>query len=74
MGSSLRGSIPRKKDALTIQQALRENGLMRAAGTFDCLIAVYAVANDAVVLNSDQNFRYLEIATRGTVRQEYIAA
>lgn len=65
---------PSEKDALDIQQALWESGLTRAAGAFDCLIAAYAVANDAVVLNSDQDFGYIEIATHGAVRQEYIAA
>lgn len=64
---------PTGKDALNIQQALWESGLMRAAAAFDCLIAAYAVANDAVVLNSDQDFGYLALATRGAVRQEYIA-
>ncbi len=44
---------PTAKDALTIQQALWESRLVRAAAPFDCLIAAYAVANDAVVLNSD---------------------
>ncbi len=46
---------------------------MRAAGAMDVLIAAYAVINDAVILNSDQDFGYIEIATGGTVRQEYIA-
>lgn len=65
---------PTEKDALDIQQALWERGLLRAAGAFDCLIAAYAVANDAVVLNSDPDFGYIELATGGVVRQEYIAA
>ena len=47
---------------------------MRAAAAFVCLIAAYAVVNDAVILNSDQNFGYLELATGGIVRQEYIEA
>lgn len=46
---------------------------MRAAAAIDVLIAAYAVANDAVVLNSDQDFGYIELATAGAVRQEYIA-
>lgn len=60
--------------ALDIRQALWDTGLMRAAAAFDCLIAAYALANDAVVLNSDHDFGYIEYATRGTVRQEYVAA
>lgn len=65
---------PTERDALDIQQALWDNGLTRAAGAMDVLIAAYAVSNDAVILNSDQDFGYIEIATGGTVRQEYIAA
>lgn len=65
---------PDETVALDIQQALWNNGLMRAAAAFDCLIAAYAVANDAVVLNSDRDFGYIERATHGAVRQEYIAA
>lgn len=64
---------PSEDDALYIQQALWDSGMLRAAGAFDCLIAAYAVANDAVVLNSDQDFRYIEAATSGAVRQEYVA-
>lgn len=65
---------PGERDALDIQQALWKTGLVRAAAAFDCLIAAYAVANDAVVLNSDLDFGYIEYATNGAVRQEYIAA
>lgn len=65
---------PDEQLALDIQQALWDSGLPRAAGAFDCLIAAYAVANDAVILNSDHDFGYIETATRGTVRQEYVAA
>ncbi len=65
---------PSESAALDIQQALWDTGLMRAAAAFDCLIAAYAVANDAVVLNSDHDFGYIEYATRGAVRQEYVAA
>lgn len=64
---------PTETDALTIQQALWDSGLVRAAAAFDCLIAAYAVANEAVVLNADRDFGYLEIATDGAVRQEYVA-
>jgi hypothetical protein len=64
---------PNESAALDIQQALWDTGLMRAAAAFDCLIAAYAVANDAVVLNSDDDFGYIEYATRGAVRQQYVA-
>lgn len=65
---------PDERDALDLQQALWDTGLMRAAAAFDCLIAAYAVANDAVILNSDHDFGYIEMATGGRVRQEYVAA
>ena len=58
---------PAESDALAIQQALWDNGLMRAAAAFDCLIAAYAVVNDAVILNSDHDFEYLETATGGVL-------
>jgi predicted nucleic acid-binding protein len=66
-------AYPTEKDALDIQQALWAAGMMRAAGAFDCFIAAYAGANDAVVLNSDRGFEYIETATRGAVRQEFTA-
>lgn len=65
---------PDEQDALDIQQALWNKGLIRAAAAFDCLIAAYAVANDAVILNSDRDFAYIELATDGRVRQEYVPA
>lgn len=64
---------PDEQQALGVQQALWDTGLMRAAAAFDCLIAAYAVVNDAVILNSDHDFGFIEIATRGAVRQEYVA-
>jgi predicted nucleic acid-binding protein len=63
---------PTEQAALDIQQALWDSGMPRAAGAFDCLIAAYAVANDAVVLNSDRDFTFIEMATHGTVRQEFV--
>lgn len=63
---------PDEQQALDIQQALWDTGLVRAAAAFDCLIAAYAVANDAVILNADHDFGYIEHATEGAVRQEYI--
>jgi predicted nucleic acid-binding protein len=65
---------PDEQQALEVQQALWDAGFMRAAAAFDCLIAAYAVVNDAVILNSDHDFAYIEIATRGAVRQEYVGA
>lgn len=65
---------PDQQAVLDIQQSLSHSGLVRAAGALDCLIAAYAVANDAVVLNSDHDFGYIEWATEGRVRQEYVAA
>jgi len=65
---------PDERQSLDIQQALWGTGLMRAAAAFDCLIAAYGVANDAVILNSDHDFGYIELATEGAVRQEYVAA
>lgn len=65
---------PDKQHALDVQQALWDSGLLRAAAAFDCLIAAYAVVNDAVILNSDRDFGHIEIATQGAVRQEYVAA
>lgn len=65
---------PNEQEALDIQQALWERGLVRAAAAFDCLIAAYAVANDAVILNSDHDFGYIALATDGRVRQEYVPA
>lgn len=65
---------PDEQQALDVQQALWDTGFVRAAAAFDCLIAAYAVVNDAVILNSDHDFGYIEVATRGMVRQEYVAA
>jgi predicted nucleic acid-binding protein len=64
---------PSMDQALALQQALWDRGMVRAAGAFDCLIAAYALANDAVLLNSDHDFGYIEQATDGVFRQEYIA-
>ncbi|MEO8906942.1 MAG: PIN domain-containing protein [Microbacteriaceae bacterium] len=63
---------PTASQALDIQQALWNCGLIRAAGALDCLIAACAVANDAIILNSDRDFAYIADATGGNVRQEFI--
>lgn len=65
---------PVESDAVDIQQALSRSGRLRESGAFDCLIAAYAVVNDAVILNCDREFRAIELATAGAARQEYIAA
>ena len=57
--------------ALDLQQALRNRGLIRAAGAFDCLIAAYAVVDDAIIQNSDRDFGLIADATGGTVRREF---
>ena len=64
---------PDEQHAVDVQQALWESGLPRAAAAFDCLIAAYAVVNHAVILNAEHDFGYIEIATQGAVRQEYVA-
>ncbi|MFF2051557.1 VapC toxin family PIN domain ribonuclease [Leifsonia sp. NPDC058194] len=65
---------PAEKAVLDIQHALWNSGMPRAAGAFDCLIAAYAVANGAVVLNSDRDFGCIESATEGALRQEFVRA
>ncbi len=64
---------PDEADVLDIQQALWSAGSIRAAAAFDCLIAAYAQVNEAIVLNSDHDFRYIADAVGGAVRQEFVA-
>jgi predicted nucleic acid-binding protein len=64
---------PDESLATELQRALWERGMPRAAAAFDCLIAAYAVANDAIVLNSGHDFEYIERATDGRLRQEFVA-
>ncbi|WDH78202.1 hypothetical protein PTQ19_11835 [Microbacterium esteraromaticum] len=59
--------------ARDIQQTLWDKGFLRVAAAFDCPIAADAIANDAVILNSDRDFGYIELATEGLLRQEYVA-
>jgi len=63
---------PTSREALDIQQALWDHGLMRAAAAFDCLIAGYAIANDAILLHSDRDFEHIATATHGRLREEYV--
>lgn len=64
---------PSTEVALDIQRALWTTGRMRAAAAFDCLIAAYAVANDAIVLHSDRDFIHIADAMDGALREEYVA-
>lgn len=64
---------PDETDVLDLQQALWATGRMRAAAAFDCLIAAYAMANDAIVLHSDHDFEYIADAVGPAFRHEYIA-
>lgn len=50
---------PEEPFVLSIQRALWEGGLFRAAGPVDILIAAYAILNDATVLACDHDFEYI---------------
>ena len=63
---------PANGDVLDLQQALWDNGLMRAAGTVDLLIAAYAIANDATVLSADRDFDAIAQATGGRLRHQLV--
>lgn len=63
--------VPDEEIALDVQQSLWDMGYARAAGALDVLIAAYAIVNEAVLLNSDHDFEYIERAT-GLLRQEYV--
>lgn len=65
---------PTTTQVLDVQQQLWTHGLVRAAGAFDCLIATYAIVNDAVLLHSDRDFAHIASATDGSLRHEYLAA
>lgn len=62
---------PEESLVLEIQSALRNSGLVRAAGSLDILIAGYAIVNDATVLAADHDFDH--IARVVELRHEYIA-
>lgn len=62
---------PDESLVLDIQHRLWTNGLTRAAGAVDILIAGYAIVNDAIVLASDHDFSH--IAAVSDLRHEYIA-
>ncbi|GAA1759004.1 PIN domain-containing protein [Agromyces humatus] len=65
---------PTASDALDLQQQLWSTGFVRAAGALDCLIAAYAVVNDAILLHGDRDFTYIATATEGRLREEYVPA
>lgn len=63
---------PTNDDVLDLQQALWDNGLMRAAGTVDLLIAAYALANDATILSADRDFDAIAQATGDRLRHQLV--
>lgn len=63
---------PTTDDVLDLQQALWDNGLMRAAGAIDVLIAAYAIANDATILSADGDFDAIAQATEGRLRHQLV--
>lgn len=62
---------PDESLVLDIQSALRDSGLVRAAGPLDILIAAYALVNDATVLVADHDFSHIAAVTDLT--HEFIA-
>jgi len=56
---------------LDIQHALWDDGLVRAAGAIDILIAAYAICNGATVLTADHDFDH--IARVSDLQHEYVA-
>lgn len=62
---------PDESLVLSIQSALWNSGLVRAAGSLDILIAGYAIVNDATVLTADHDFD--RIAKVTDLQHEYIA-
>ena len=63
---------PTNVDVLDLQQALWDNGLMRAAGAIDLLIAAYAIANDATVLSADRDFDAIARASGDRLRHQFV--
>lgn len=50
---------PDTDEALLIQNLLWNNGLVRAAGAMDTLIAAYAIKNDAILIHYDRDFQHI---------------
>lgn len=63
---------PTLDDILDLQQALWNNGLMRAAGAIDIQIAAYALVNDATVLSADRGFDALVAASGGRLKHHRV--
>ena len=63
---------PTTDDVLDLQQALWDNGLMRAAGAIDLLIAAYAIANEATILSADRDFDAIAQATGDRLRHQFV--
>ncbi len=53
---------PDAADVLLIQNKLWNQGLLRAAGAMDTLIAAYAIKNNATVLHYDRDFEHIAAA------------
>lgn len=67
-------SHPPQQLVLDIQQALWQNGMMRAAGNTHVHIAAYAIVNDLTLLNCDRDFGFIAGAFKAAeFRQEFIA-
>lgn len=62
---------PDESLVLDIQSTLWNNGLVRAAGSLDILIAGYAITNDVTVLAADHDFDHIARVT--DLQHEYIA-
>lgn len=62
---------PDESLVLSIQSALWNAGLVRAAGPLDILIAAYAILNDVTVLSADHDFTHIASVTE--LQHEYIA-
>lgn len=61
---------PDESLVLSIQSALWNSGLVRAAGSLDILIAGYGIVNDATVLTADHDFDHIARVT--DLQHEYI--
>lgn len=62
---------PDESLAVGIQSALRNAGLVRAAGAVDIVIAAYAIANGATILSADHDFDHIAAVT--DLAHEYVA-
>ncbi|CAN5525008.1 hypothetical protein BH10ACT7_BH10ACT7_29810 [soil metagenome] len=53
------GTDPDVADAMLIQNRLWSQGLVRAAGPMDTLIAAYAIRNNATLLHYDRDYEHI---------------